>query len=214
LAAKITALEPQRNKDRVSVFLDGRFAFGVPSIVGATLRPGQVLSEDEVEELKDKGDAEEAYNAALNFLSYRPRSRSEVVTYLRRKSVPESQIDAATERLQRAELIGDEAFARYWVENRDRFRPRGPAALRYELRSKGISDDLIAEALESLDLDESAYHAASNKARQLSHADRTTFQRKLVEHLARRGFAYGIAKQVTDRLWNEVSQGAMPPNEI
>jgi regulatory protein len=213
LAAKITALEPQRNKERVSVFLDGRFAFGVPAIVGAALRPGQVLSEDEVEELRDKGDVEEAYNAALNFLTYRPRSRAEVVTYLRRRDVPESQIDAVTGRLQRAGLIGDEAFARYWVENRDRFRPRGPAALRYELRSKGINDDLIAEALESLDLSESAHHAASNKARQLSHMDRMTFQRKLVEFLARRGFAYSIAKEAADRLWNEVSQGATRPDE-
>jgi regulatory protein len=205
---KVTALTCQkRNRDRVSVDLDGRFAFGLPAIVAASLKPGQILSDEEFEALRERGTVEEAYNSALNYLSYRPRSRAEVVTHLRRQGVPENRIESAAERLERAGLLGDEAFARYWVENRERFRPRGQAALRYELRCKGVSDDVINQALASFDSSESAYQAASRKAQQLSHLDRLVFTRKLVEYLGRRGFEYEVAKEAAERHWAEFTGG-------
>jgi regulatory protein len=205
VTAKVTALKVQKkNKDRVSVYLDDRFAFGLPAIVAATLKLGQRLSDAEVAELKKKGSAETAYSQVLNYLSYRPRSRAEVVTYLRKRDVPEEQIEAVTSRLEHAGLLDDEAFAQYWVENRERFRPRGARALRYELRNKGISDRIIDEALASIDAADGAYRAASKKARQLSQADPQTFRQKLVEYLARRGFDYDVARETAERHWAEL----------
>lgn len=206
MADKITALEYQkRNKDRVSVFLDGRFAFGLPAIVAATLRLGQFLSDAEIEGLCEQGSREELYNAALDYLSYRPRSRAEVVRHLQRLGVSEPQIEAVTDRLEQAGLLGDEAFAQFWVENRERFRPRGPAALRYELRSKGVGDEAIQQAIGAVDAADSAYRAACQKARQLSQLDQATFSRKLVEYLARRGFGYEVARETAQRLWKELT---------
>ena len=208
MAGKITALKQQkRNRDRVSVYLDGRFAFGLPAIVAAGLKSGQFLSDTEIETLTEEGAVESAYNRALEYLSYRPRSRAEVVTYLRRRSVPESQVASVTERLERAGLLDDEAFARFWVENRERFRPRGLRALRYELRTKGLSDEVIEEALASVDVEQSALRAAEKKAQRLARLDRPTFDRKLVEYLARRGFAYDVAREVAERCWAELTVG-------
>lgn len=206
---KITTLEVQkRNPDRVSVYLDGRFAFGLPAIVAARLARGQFLSDAEVAELQEEGAAEEAYNRALHFLSFRPRSRAEIEGYLEKRSVNAPQIEKIVARLERAGLLDDEAFAQYWVENRERFRPRGLRALRYELRNKGIRDDTIERALASVDVSDSAYRSAGRKARQLRDMDRQTFFRKLVEHLARRGFSYDVARETAERLWAEtVSEG-------
>lgn len=206
MAGKVTALEYQKNsRDRMSVYVDGHFAFGLPAIVGATLKPGQFLSDEQLQALQEQGSAEDAYNSALKYLSYRPRSRAEVVTYLRRHGVPEGQIEAVAERLERASLLGDEAFARYWVENRERFRPRGRSALRYELRSKGISNEIIEQALDQVDASQSAYQAAGKKAQQLSRLDRVTFARKLVEYLVRRGFEYDVAREAAERHWQELT---------
>jgi regulatory protein len=206
LAGRITSLEYQkRNQDRVSVFVDGRFAFGLPAIVAATLRPDQFLSDADVERLREQGSVEDAYNSALDYLSYRPRSREEVVRHLQRRNTPEPQIEAVAARLQEACLLDDEAFARFWVENRERFRPRGLAALRYELRSKGVADDAIEQATEMLDPVDSAYRAADKKARQLAHLDQATFHRKLVEFLVRRGFEYEVARQAAQRHWEELT---------
>lgn len=205
--AKITALKYQKkNRDRVSVYLDGRFAFGLPAIVAASLKPDQSLSEAEIEALKQQGVVEGAYDRALNYLSYRPRSRAEIVTYLEGREVPGGQIEEIVERLEGAGFLDDDAFARYWVENREHFRPRGLHALRYELRRKGISDEVIERALASIDVSASAYRAAEGKARQLRHLEAVTFRRKLLDYLARRGFEYEVAQEATERHWTELKE--------
>ncbi|MGD8625720.1 MAG: RecX family transcriptional regulator [Anaerolineae bacterium] len=206
--AEITALKYQKkNQNRVNVYLDGRFALGVPDIVAATLKVGQELSEAEIEALKKEGDVETAYGRTLDYLSYRPRSRNEVVRYLQKRDMGEQEIELVLERLERAGLVDDEEFARFWVENRERFRPRGLRALRYELRQKGVSDRIIDRAVAEVDVSDSAYRSAEKKARQWSHLDYNTFRRKLVAYLSRRGFNYEVAREVTDRHWAEQSAG-------
>ncbi|MFC2037711.1 regulatory protein RecX [Chloroflexota bacterium] len=208
MASKITALKYQkRNRDRVSVYLDGRFAFGLPAIVAASLRPGQVLTDAEIESLRDQGNVEAAYTRTLDYLSYRPRSQAEVIAYLQKRGLSEGSIDTITGRLERAGLLDDEAFAQYWIENRERFRPRGSRALRHELWNKGISQDIIDRAVASVDGPASAYRAASRKAQQLSHLDQGIFRQKLVQYLARRGFGYEIAREVAERHWAELAKG-------
>lgn len=206
MAGRITALKVQkRNRQRVSVYLDDRFAFGLPAAVAVGLKQGQFLSDAEIASLQERGGIEVAYNRALNYLSYRPRSQAEMVTYLQKHDVPESQIAIITSRLERAGLLDDEAFARFWVENRERFRPRGLRGLHYELKSKGISSSTIERALASVDPSASAYRAASSKARQLSHLDRRTFEQKLVQYLARRGFEFEVAREAAQRHWTELA---------
>jgi len=209
MAGRITALKYQkRRRDRVSVYLDGRFAFGVPEIVAARLAVGQSLSEAEIEALHEHGSVEEAYNWALDYLSYRPRSQAEIASYLQRHDIPDTQAEVVVERLKAAGLLDDEAFAQYWVENRERFRPRGSRALRYELRRKGIGQEAIDQALEGVDPSAGAYQAAARKAQQLKHLDRPEFYRKLVDYLARRGFDYDVAKEVASRYWSELESSA------
>lgn len=204
MAGTITALKVQKkNRDRVSVYLDGRYAFGLPAIVAAGLRRGQVLSDAEIEGIKGQGANETAYNRALDYLSSRPRSRAELTEYLAKREVAESDIAAIVDRLERAGLLDDEAFARFWIDNRERFRPRGARALRYELRNKGISHSVIDRALSGLDEATGAYRAAEKKARQLGQLDENTFRQKLVEYLARRGFDYNVARDAAERHWAE-----------
>jgi regulatory protein len=206
MAGKITALKLQkRNQQRVSVFLDGRYAFGIPAIIAARLTSGQYLSDAEIEALTEEGAVESAYQQALNYLSYRPRSRAEMADYLEQRGVTESQTETIVKRLEGAGLVDDEAFAQFWVENRERFRPRSPRALRYELRRKGLSPDVIDQALDGIDVAESAYRAAGKKARQLSHLDEQSFRRKLIDYLARRGFTYEVARDVTRRHWEDLA---------
>jgi regulatory protein len=208
MAGKITELRVQtKNRERVSVYLDGRFAFGLPAIVAAHLQSGQFLSDAEIEALTEEGTVESAYNRTLNYLSYRPRSRAEVVTYLQKRDVSESQVKAIVDRLESAGLVDDEEFARFWIDNREQFRPRGMRALRYELHAKGISDEIIDRALATVDISDSAYRAAGKKARQLRTLDWPDFRRKLLDYLARRGFDYEVAREVTERCWRELRAG-------
>lgn len=195
MAGEITALTFQkRNKDRVNVHLDGSFAFGLAAVEAARLRVGQTLSEDEIRKLRHIDEIERAYERALNYLSYRPRSEWEVERNLRQKDVAEPVIAEVRRRLTGARLVDDKEFARYWVDNRMRFNPRGRRGLRHELRQRGVSQAIVDETLADLDVEAAARKAAEAGARRLSGASLPDFRRKLQAYLARRGFSYAVIK--------------------
>ena len=205
---KITALEIQKkNQRRVSVFLDGKYAFGLQAAIAASLKTGQTLAPAEIEELCQRDAVEVAYERVLSYLSYRPRSCAEIERYLGRHQVPVDTSQAVLERLSQAGFVDDEAFAKYWVENREQFRPRGTRSLRFELRGKGLSDEAIDGALEGVNEGESAYRAAQVRARRLKGLEYAVFCRRLGAFLQRRGFDYDVIKETLDHLWRE-SQGS------
>lgn len=203
---KITALKAQRkNTQRVSVFLDGEYAFGLTRIVAGWLQIGQILSEEKITALRAEDELEMAYLRALNFLSYRPRSKAEIRRNLRKYKVPELLIEPTVERLEQNKLLNDQEFAQIWVENRNSFRPRGRRALSFELRQKGIADEVIQSTLDEL-VDEEilAYQAGIKKANKLAKYDWQDFRKKLSDFLARRGFSYGVISPLLPQLWEEV----------
>lgn len=86
--------------------------------------------------------------AAAAFLAVRSRSVDETRKRLAHLGYPESIVEQVLERLVEIGYLDDEAFARAWVESRDRARPRGAVALRRELQRKGVPDAVIASILE------------------------------------------------------------------
>ncbi len=201
---KITAVTRQkRHPNRLNIYVDGEFAFGLAEIVGATLRVGQELTVAEIDQLQDQDTLEKAKQSALNFLSYRPRSIAEVRQNLSKKAYTEAVIEHVIGRLQEVELLNDETFAQYWVEQREAFKPRSAIALRSELYKKGVTNDIIEEALSDLDETAAARKAAQKKVSRWQHLDREQFQKKLGGFLQRRGFHYGIVRQIIDEMWEE-----------
>jgi regulatory protein len=206
VAGTITALEVQkRNKERVNVYLDGEFAFGLNLLDATRLRKGQTLTDPEIEALRERDEIAHSYDRAVAFLSYRPRSIAEIRQNLIEKKIDDAVIDAVIARLVEQGYVDDAAFARFWVGNRQEFEPSGARALRFELRQKGIASDVIDEVLAELDTSEAAYRAAKDKARRLRGNDKRTFRQKVGAILARRGFDYDTARTVTDRLIEEFS---------
>jgi len=204
MAGTITALRFQkRNKDRVNVYLDDQFAFGLAVVEAIHLEIGQMLSDDEIARLQIRDQVEKAYQRALNFLSYRPRSEDEVRRNLRKKEIKEPVIEEVIERLTRGELLDDREFARYWVENRLRFNPRGLRGLRHELRQKGLANRIIDETLEDLDVEAAARKAAEAGVRRLQELEDRDFRRKLQAYLKRRGFSYAVIAPLIEELLEE-----------
>jgi len=205
MAGTITALKFQKkNKERVNVYLDGRYAFSLAAIEAAPLRRGQWLSDREIEDLLGRDAFQRAYDRALRFLSYRPRSEAEVRRYLQSKKVPPAIETEVVERLTSVGLLDDQAFARYWVENRENFNPRGRGALQYELRQKGLSEEALALALEDIDEEDSAYRALISRAHRMSPLDRQAFRQKWGSFLRRRGFSYEAIHAALERTWREL----------
>jgi len=197
----VTALEVQkRDKERVNVFIDGEFAFGLNLLDAARLRKGQVLAEAEIAALRDADAVVQAVNTAAHFLSYRPRSEQEIRRNLKEKETPAGVIDAAIEKMTAMGYLDDAAFARYWVENRSQFKPLSHRALRQELRQKGLSDAVIDETLGELSESELAYKAATTQLRKLHNRSMREFKTKMNAFLQRRGFSYSTTQDVVRRL--------------
>ena len=207
MARSITSLVVQkRNKSRVNVFIDGEFAFGLSAIKAIELRKGQQLTEDDIARLKYEDGLETAYERALNFLSYRPRSVREVRQRLQSKDrdLTEEILDKVVARLERAGLLDDTEFAHFWVSNREEFKPRSARMLRYELYQKGVRDEHIDAALEAFDEDDAALRAAQAHVRSWREQDEQRFNKRLGDFLARRGFNYDTAREVTAQVWAEL----------
>lgn len=201
---KITDLKPQRrNKDRFNVFLDGEFAFGVQEATAVGLHIGQVLTESEIEALKQADTVEWAKQTAYRLLSLRPRSTAEIRRHLQKKQVENEIIDRVIDRLEELQLVDDDAFARYWVEQRETFKPRSRRALQYELFQKGLSRQVVEQAVAEVDETAAARRAGEKKARQWAQLTEEEFQAKMHGFLGRRGFSYAVISDVTQQLWQE-----------
>lgn len=205
MSRTITALEVQkRDKERVNVYLDGEFAFGLPIMDAARLHKGQALSDEEIAALRAIDEVTRALDRTVALLARRPYSAAEIRRYLTSKEIPAAVIDEVMTRLSDLGYVDDRVFVQFWIENRERFRPRGPRALEYELRQKGIAPDIIAAALGEIDAHDSAYRAAQEKTRRLHGLTQNEFRTRLGAFLARRGFGYDTVRDVTDRLVNEL----------
>ena len=211
---KVTALSVQkRNRERVNVYIDDEFAFGLAYMAAVHLRVGQDLSPNEINELQSQDTVEKAKDSAYTLISLRPRSTAEIQQSLNKKGYDPDVTEQVINRLVELDILNDETFAQYWVEQRDNFKPRSHMALRQELQQKGISRDIIDASLTASDETIAARTAAEKKARQLTRYEEDEFKKKLGQFLQRRGFNYGLIKEIIDELWQEIELANGSPNE-
>jgi len=208
---KITAIRAGKgHRQRVNIFLDDKFALSLEAEAAAKagLKTGQELSSSQMKALADSDHFNRCLNAALHYLSYRPRSESEMRERLQRRGFDSDSVEAVLTKLKEQELVDDMAFAQFWKDNRQSFSPRSQWLLRLELSRKGVATDTINRVVNEINNDESAYRAALVKAHSLPLSDRNEFRRRLGYYLKRRGFNYEVISHTVERLWQE--RGSSP----
>lgn len=197
----VTALKAQaHDPNRVNVFLDGEFAFGLEALtsVDEGLRIGVELDAERVDALRALDETSKATDAAIGLLAHRPRSVQEIRRRLLLKGFGAATIDGALDRLERWRYVDDEAFARFWVENREANKPRGRRLIEQELRTKGLDREIIAQAISEAEIDEhaAALGLARGRLHSYSGMDQAMARRRLGAWLARRGYGYDVVKPV------------------
>ena len=205
MGRKISAIKLQkRNKERVNIYLDGEFAFGLARILAAWLQVGQELSDEKIMALQARDAREAVYSQAIKLLNYRDRSEADMRRSLSQDGISEEVVNDVIERLRHAGLINDERFAQNWIENRNEFRPRSRRALTYELKARGIDQEAFGQALEQIDDDELALQAALKQSKKFQGLPWLEFRQKMYAFLARRGFNYETSAPVVRRVWEEM----------
>jgi len=216
---KITDIVPQKkDSKRVSIFIDKQFAFGLSLELRfeKKLEVGKNLSEKQIKDLIESDQFERLLNNSLRFLSFRPRSEKEIIDHLLRKgklkgiekSDSEKEqysgsIQKVVNKLKKLDQVNDKEFAKWWIEQRQRFKPRGSRAIRVELLQKGIDREMVRELLDeknTVSEEELAIRVALKKIQSYKRLVRVEFMDKMAQHLARRGFSWDVVKKVVDTI--------------
>ncbi len=204
---KITALKVQvRDKNRVSVFVDGSYSFSldITQVAELGIKSGKEYDEAELAALKDESQFGKLYTRSLEYVLTRPRSQREMRDYLYRKTrstrtkegaVKEGVSVELTERvfarLAEKGYLNDEKFAQFWVENRNLRKGTSMRKLQAELRAKGVDTAIIERTLADVE------RTDSQEIEKIiaKKAGRYDDQQKLIAYLARQGFSYDDIKQ-------------------
>lgn len=201
----------RRDPERVSIFIDEAFAFALPTllVMQRGLKRGDALDDAAVRELEGLAVAEKATEAALNFVSYRPRSEREVRDRLRQRAYPPAAIDYAIEKMRGWRYLDDKGFAEFWVESRIEHAPRGRRALASELHAKGVDRSVVSDVLDNVEFDESsaALELAQKRLRSLAGLDPETRKRRLSAYLARRGYGWDVVGPVLRQVLGDDEAG-------
>lgn len=140
-------------------------------------------------------------NKALKLLSYRPRSIHEIKTRLQRLPASPELIQQVIDNLIDQDLLNDQTFASWWVEQRTISNPKGNLAIQSELKQKGLDRSLIQSILldrqQELEL---AKTVALKKLSTITHLPLLTQKQKLITLLRTRGFSFATIYSVIDDL--------------
>ncbi|OBF15709.1 recombination regulator RecX [Mycobacterium sp. ACS4331] len=147
--------------------------------------------------------AEQARALCLRLLTVRARTRAELQGQLAKRGYPDDVSAAVLDRLTDVGLVDDADFAEQWVRSRRVNAGKGKRALAAELRTKGVDDDVIDEALADIDAGAERQRAeelvrAKLRRERLAEDDDTKVMRRLVGMLARRGYSQGLAFDVVN----------------
>jgi regulatory protein len=200
----ITSIKQQKNKNRVNVYLDDKFGFGIDldNFVLFYLKVNQELTEKEVEEIVKKAEFQKTLDKLLRFATVRPRSEKEVKDYFRRKKTHESLHDELFKKLRHLELLDDEKFAKWWIEQRQNFKPKPKRILQQELRIKGIGKEIIENILgeEEVDEEKMARELLEKKAYKWKNLPTREAHQKMSQYLLGKGFGWEVIKKIVKNI--------------
>lgn len=142
-------------------------------------------------------ELQRALTVSLKLLSLRARSEKEIIDNLGKKQFSNDTVSKVLGLLKKDGLIDDMAFAKWWIEQRQEFRPKGTLALKDELKQKGIREEIIEEAIESLVDDlKSATDVIKRKWRKFERLKGDEYKKKVSDFLYRRGFSWKTIQKV------------------
>src|SRR3989344_3553028 len=138
-------------------------------------------------------------SSTLRFLGPRPRSRHEIVVFLKKKTSDQDLIAKIIAELTQKKFIDDVKFSQWLIASRSRSRPRGRRLLELELRQKGIDpapDDL---SIDELPLAQAALLKKHKAWARLSAKD---YRPKATRFLASRGFSWATIEKALKTEYN------------
>lgn len=193
--SEITEITSQKKGDRLNIFLDGQFAFGVEytTAVKFGLKKGATLSDADIDAINEEEGNVAAFNRGLKYAVKKTVSQKQMHEYLIKNGYSPEASSAALAKLKSYGYVDDAAYARAYVATYSAVR--GARRIELELKNAGVSSEIISEALEATDGSESCLKCMEKYMRTHKNADR----QKLFNYLVYRGFEYDDINEAISR---------------
>lgn len=152
-----------------------------------------------------KGSPADAKACALKFLSYRPRSKKELLDRLKRKGFSVEEINTVIRSLEQAGLINDQNLSMELFTYSLERKPLGKKGIRAFLARRGIDKELVHKTLSAHTGDmeeESAKRFVEKKFKSLKNYPEDVVKRRLWGMLQRRGFSAEVIQRVIGSIRN------------
>ncbi|UMZ73478.1 regulatory protein RecX [Natranaerofaba carboxydovora] len=151
----------------------------------------------EAKELEEKG-----FNQALKYLTYRPRTVSEVKNHLKKKGYSSRVINLVVEKLSEINYLNDYQYAVDWLNYQISNSKDGPKLLEYKLKQKGISQDIVKHAIHEIIDEDKELNLARKAFKKKYNSEISTLtyeeKQKVGAYLQRKGFSYEIIVNILD----------------
>ncbi|MEO0050130.1 MAG: RecX family transcriptional regulator [candidate division WOR-3 bacterium] len=197
---RITGLKPQRrSKKRLSVFVDGEFAFSLDkeTVAEFGLKEGERVDRQFLEQVVLEEQYRLCRNYAFLLLSYKARTEKELKERLEKKGYSPVVIARVLERLKELGLADDEKLTKDYVEERIRIGHKGKWRVKQELLKRGVAKEKVEQALrDAPDETEAAMMVLEHFLPRYQRLDEETKLRRIYGLLARRGFSPETIKNV------------------
>ena len=194
---EITSIEPQkRDKNRCSIFVDGRFYCGLmlETAVKYRLKAGMHVEKGFLEEIQLEAEKSAALDRALTHISATMKTERQIRDYLRGKGYTDAVCDYVTEKLHYYGFLDDYAYCKAYISG---CKGRGKRLIEADLLKRGASRGAIERALSEVDEDADGARALAEKY--LRGKERTKENLyKAVKYLAARGYSYDVAKAAVE----------------
>jgi len=209
---KISRITTQKkNKQRYNIFLThekgDQYSFSVDEaiLIEYRLHKGMELSKDLIEKLKENDNFYKSYSLAINYLSYRMRTKKEMYDYLLEKEVDENYIPDIMDKLVEESLLNDEQFAELFVNTRISTSSKGPQLVKRELIEKGVSTRIAEETIKKYTYEIQYEKAMKWVEKRLKTTKKDSLQKqyqKMQATLMQKGFTYDVISDVMEEVKN------------
>lgn len=156
-----------------------------------------------------RGNYEKLLNYAFYILAKKRYTSAELVKkcrqYMKRRDMhDEAALEKVLDRLIELKYLDDDQYAKDYIAERVRFKPKGEYALVRELKLKGIPNELSKKILEESPIDEfeMAMQALSKKEKIWDKFPAPKKKEKAYRFLSARGFSPNTIYKIVDKRYN------------
>ncbi|NLV37480.1 MAG: regulatory protein RecX [Clostridiaceae bacterium] len=195
---EITSIEKNRKNNRLSVYIDERFAFTISEedYLSLNLYEKKELTVETVSYIKNTLNFREAKAKAVRYLSLKLHTEQEVWKKLHDDGYEQECIEKVISELKAIGYINNKLYAQKYVFDRSKLKPLSKKMMKRELKVRGISEDIIDEVLDDWKVEDNVVAEGLLKRKFGKYdLDNEKVRKKAYMFLMHRGFSVSTIKE-------------------